>query len=169
MNIGTKFSLAVSGLALLFCGVILYRTWSTTEAYTEELTWQQAALALEFDLAIRQYAAEAIRPAMEKRVGKDEFVIEAMSTSYISRQVFDKVDEKYPDYVLKFSSDNPRNPANQAGPEELKLLQYFRDNPQEDRWSGRLTLNGKEYFAYLSAMRTDESCLRCHGNPGDSP
>ena len=168
-SIGTRFSLAVGGLALIFSGIILYRAWSTTKAHTDELTSRQAELALEFDLAIRQYAAEAIRPAMEKRVGKDEFVIEAMSTSFISRSVFDKVHKKFPDYVIKFSSDNPRNPANLAGPEEMELLQYFRDNPQENRWVGRLAMNGKEYFAHLSAMRTDQSCLRCHGKPEDSP
>ena len=168
-SIGTRFSLAVSGLALLFSGAILYRAWSTTKAHTDELASRQGELALEFDLAIRQYAAESIRPAMEKRIGKDDFVIEAMSTSFISRSIFDKVDERFPDYVIKFSSDNPRNPANLAGPKEMKLLQYFRDNPHENRWVGRLTMNGKEYFAHLSAMRTDQSCLRCHGKPGDSP
>lgn len=168
-SIGTKFSLAVSGFALVFSGVILYRAWFTTKAHTEELTSQQAALALEFDVAIRQYAGEAIRPAMEERVGKDEFVIEAMSTSFIARSIFDKVDDKFPEYVIKFSSDNPRNPANLAGPKEEGLLQYFRDNPQEDRWVGRLTMNGNEYFAHLSAMRMEQSCLRCHGKPEDSP
>jgi signal transduction histidine kinase len=168
-SIGTRFSLAVGGLALIFSGVILYRAWSTTKAHTDELTSRQAELALEFDLAIRQYAGEAIRPAMEKRVGKDEFVIEAMSTSFISRSIFDKVHKQFPDYVIKFSSDNPRNPANLAGPKEMELLQYFRDNPQERRWIGNLTMNGKEYFAHLSAMRIEQRCLRCHGKPEDSP
>jgi signal transduction histidine kinase len=168
-SIGTRFSLAVGGLALIFSGVILYRAWSTTKAHADELASRQAELALEFDLAIRQYAGEAIRPAMEKRVGKDEFVIEAMSTSFISRSIFDKVHKQFPDYVIKFSSDNPRNPANLAGPKEMEVLQYFRDNPQESRWIGNLAMNGREYFAHLSAMRIEQSCLRCHGNPGDSP
>jgi signal transduction histidine kinase len=168
-SIGTRFSLAVGGLALIFCGIILYRAWSITKAHTDELASRQAELALEFDLAIRQYAAEAIRPAMEKRIGKDEFVIEAMSTSHIARQVFDKVNDKFPDYIIKFSSDNPRNPVNLAGPKEMELLQYFRDNPQENRWVGRLAMNGKEYLAHLNAMWIDRTCLRCHGNPEDSP
>lgn len=168
-SIGTRFSLAVSGLALVFSGVILYRAWSTTKAHTDELASRQGELALEFDLAIRQYAAESIRPAMEKRIGKDDFVIEAMSTSFIARSIFDKVDEHFPDYVIKFSSDNPRNPANLAGPKERERLQYFRDNPHENRWVGKLTMNGKEYFAHMSAMRIDQSCLRCHGKPEDCP
>jgi signal transduction histidine kinase len=92
-----------------------------------------------------------------------------MSTSFISRSVFDKVQKNFPDYIIKFSSDNPRNPANLAGPREMELLQYFRDNPQEYRWVGKLTMHGDEYIAHLSAMRIDQSCLRCHGKPEDSP
>ena len=62
----------------------------------EKVTALQAELALEFDLAIREYAAESIRPEMAKRIGEDEFIVEAMSTSYIARQVFEKVHEKLP-------------------------------------------------------------------------
>ena len=126
-------------------------------------------MALEFDLAIREYAAESIRPEMAKRIGEDEFIVEAMSTSYIARQVFEKVHEKFPEYVIKFSSDNPRNPKNLAGPEELELLEYFRENPGETRWTGKIQMNGSEYLAYLSVMRIEQSCLKCHGRPEDSP
>jgi methyl-accepting chemotaxis protein len=126
-------------------------------------------LALEFDLAIREYVGESIRPEMAKRIGEDEFIVEAMSTSYIARRVFEKVHEKFPEYVIKFSSDNPRNPKNLAGPEELKLLKYFRENPGEARWSGKIQMNGSEYLAYTSAMRIEQRCLKCHGRPEDSP
>ncbi len=83
--------------------------------------------------------------------------------------MFEKVRRQFPDYVIKFSSDNPRNPKNQAGPEELELLDYFRENPEASRWTGRITMNGNEYFAHLSAMRIEQSCLQCHGLPEDAP
>ncbi len=168
-SIGTRFSLVVGGFALAFSAIIFYRAWSATREHVEELTAAQAELALEFDLAIRQYAAESIRPEMAKRVGEDEFVVEAMSTSFIARQVFEKVHEKFPNYVIKFSSDNPRNPNNLAGAEEQSLLAFFRGNPDETRWTGRLRMNGSEYLAHVSAMRTVQACLQCHGRPGDCP
>ena len=55
------------------------------------LTSHQAQLALEFDLAIREYVGEAIRPEMAKRIGKDEFILPAMSTSYAAREIAEKV------------------------------------------------------------------------------
>ncbi len=130
-SIGTRFSIVVGAFAVAFSVLILYRAWSSTRDHMEKVTALQAELALEFDLAIREYAAESIRPEMAKRIGEDEFIVEAMSTSYIAREVFEKVHKKFPEYVIKFSSDNPRNLENLAGPEELKLLEYFREHPEE--------------------------------------
>ena len=164
-SIGARFTIVVCAFAVLFSAVVLYRAWSSTKAHTEELTAVQAELALEFDLALREYAGESIRPEVAKLIGEDEFIVEAMSTSHIARKVFEKVQSKFPDYVIKFPSDNPRNPVNKAGPEELKMLQYFRDNPEVSRWNGKLEMNGNQYLAYVNAMRIEKSCLRCHGRP----
>ena len=168
-SIGTRFLLFVLLLAIAFSGVIFYQTWSLTCAHVEELTTRQAELALEFDLAIRAYIGESVRPVVEARVEPDEFIPEAMSTSFVARSVFDKVRERFPDYVLKFSSDNPRNPANAACPEELEILEYFRNHPEATKWVGKIRLNGGEYLGYFSPRRMEESCLRCHGRPKDAP
>lgn len=168
-SIGTKFSLAVGVFAVVFSAIILYRAGAASKHHVEQLTATQAQLALEFDLALRKYAGDTIRPEMEKRVAKDDFVVEAMSTSYIARRVFEKVRQSVPEFVIKFPSDNPRNPQNQAGAEEQKLLEYFRANPQATRWVGTLEMDGAQYHAHVHAMRVEESCLRCHGRVEDSP
>lgn len=168
-SIATKFSLAVVAFAVVFSGVILYAAWSYTRGHVEEMAALHAALAVEFDVALREYAAEAIRPEIEKRIPKDDFILEAMSTSYMARKIFEKVRRSFPDYVIKFSSDNPRNPDNRAGPEEMELLAYFRRTPEAKRWTGHLEMNGSRYFAHANAMRVDSTCLRCHGRPEDSP
>jgi len=159
----------VALLGLVFTAFDLYGAYSDTQKDITELTSQQAALALEFDLAIRSYVAEEIRPAMQEKVGPDEFTPETMSTSFVARSIFEKVRNEFPDYVIKFSSDNPRNPANQAGPAEQEMIEYFNDNPEVDRWSGKIKLDGAEYLACFSARRMKEKCLRCHGCPEDAP
>lgn len=168
-SIQTRFLGIVGGFALAFSGFILYQTWSTTRAEMEALTARQGELALEFDLAIRQYVRETIRPQIERRIGKDEFLVESMSSSFVARSIFEKVRKRMPDYVIKFSADKPRNPVNQAGPEELKMLRYFRDNPRVTRWTGKLSLDGKPYLVHLSPMRMERHCLHCHGRPEDAP
>lgn len=168
-NIASKLLIFI-GMATIFFSVFLfYQTHSLTNRRIQEVVEQQASMALKFDLAIRKYIAQKVRPLMYELLGEDEFVPETMSTSYVARAIFDDVRNEFPDYILKFSSDNPRNPANQAGPEELDVIQYLNNNPELNRWEGEILIDGKEYMAKFSARRMRESCLRCHGDPKDAP
>ena len=130
---------------------------------------QSLNLALDFDLTIRKYVGDKIRPAVTKLIGPDEFAPETMSTSFVARSIFTDVQKKHPNFILKFSSENPRNPKNLAGPEERKIIDFFNTHPDQRRWQGILHINKQPYIAILNARRTDESCLRCHGEPDDAP
>ena len=134
-----------------------------------DMTDRQAALALEFNLAVREYVAEQIRPILTSMIGPDDFIPEAMSTSFVSRSVFDKVRKKFPDIIVKFSSDNPRNPVNMASPDELRIIEYFNKNPQINEFNSVINVAGREYQAYFHAKRMEASCQRCHGRPEDAP
>ena len=158
------------GIIIIICSTILVkRTYDSVTSNVGNLTKQQLNLALNFDLAIREYVAETIRPMMFNLVGEGEFKPETMSTSFVARNIFEKVRKEFPNYIIKFASGNPRNPVNQAGPEELNMITYFNDNPLNKVWTGEIVMDGKEYFATFSAMRMEKSCLRCHGNPADAP
>jgi len=157
-------------MIIIVCSTILfYRTYTKATSDIENLTSQQLNLALNFDLAIREYVAETIRPMMYDLLGEGKFVPETMSTSFVARSIFEKVQHHFPDYIIKFASGNPRNPVNQAGPEELNMIRYFNDNPNDAAWTGVIAIDGREYIATFSAMRMEKSCLRCHGNPKDAP
>jgi PAS domain S-box-containing protein len=168
-SVATRFLLPVGALAAVFVVVDIYGAYTDTRRHVAELMDRQAALALEFDLAIRSYVGQQIRPIMEKYVAPDEFIPETMSTSFVARSVFEEVRKEFPDYVIKFSSDNPRNPANQAGPVELKMIRYFNEHPGIDKWTGEVELGGQTYLAHFGARRLKEECLRCHGRPEDAP
>ena len=164
-----KLTFAIGLCTFLLSTFLFYRTYRLTDKRLNEAMARQAELGLQFDLAIREYAGEQIRPVMYDLLGADEFIPETMSTSFVARSIFDMVRESFPQYIIKFSSDNPRNPANQAGPEELAIIQYFNENPEVERWSGRINIDGKEYVAQFSARRMTKSCLNCHGDPKDAP
>ncbi|MCF7958736.1 MAG: DUF3365 domain-containing protein [Phycisphaerae bacterium] len=168
-NMVRRFSIAMIGFIILFSLFMTYRVWSSSNDHLNNLLAKQADLALEFDISVRHYVTEHIRPFAQKHVGQDDFVAETMSTSFIARSVFNKVRQRYPSYILKLSSDSPRNPANQASPEELKIIEYFNENPKTQRWSGQIQIDGIDYYASFNARRMKKSCLECHGNPEDSP
>ena len=168
-SIRTKFLLGVGIFAVLFSGFIILRTWNIVYSQSEELSTYQAELAQQFDKAIRTYINDKVRPVMEQILDKDDFIPETMSTSYAARHMFDEIRKKFPDYLIKFSSDHPRNPLNIAGPAELKLIKYFRDNPNANEWSGHLSITNKEYLIHCAPMRIDQNCLKCHGDPENAP
>jgi signal transduction histidine kinase/CheY-like chemotaxis protein/HPt (histidine-containing phosphotransfer) domain-containing protein len=168
-GIGSKFLLIIASFVAVFSCVVLCFFWYSSNAQTEKLIEEKASLALQFDLAIRSYVSETIRPFAQSHVGEDVFVPEVMSTSFVARRVFDKVHQAFPDYIIKFSSDNPRNPDNQANQEELKIIDYFNTHPDANQWSGKIKINNQEHVALFSARRMRESCLQCHGDPEDAP
>jgi len=158
------------GMIIIACStILLYRTYTKATSNIENLIKQQLGLALDFDLAIREYMAEKVRPVMFNLVGEEKFIPETMSTSFVARSIFENVRKNFPDYIIKFASDNPRNPINQAGPEELKMIKYFNENPNNKVWTGEIVIGKKDYIATFSAMRMKPSCLRCHGDPVDAP
>ncbi len=168
-HIGTKLLLFISGTFLLFSSFLLYRTYHVSKYYVDEIVKQQADLALQFNISIRQYVEDEIRPVMYEQLGKNKFIPETMSTSFIARAIFTDVQRNFPDAILKYASENPRNPSNQAGPEELKIMRYFNSNPYQKTWYGKIKFNGELFFAKFNARRIKETCLRCHGDPKDAP
>jgi len=168
-SIAVKFLLILGAVAACFATAMLYSAHAGARRHTLELQGQMASLALEFDLAIREYVGANVRPFAQGHVPPGDFIPEVMSTSFVAREVFERVRKRFPDYIIKFSSDNPRNPANRAGPAELKMLDYFNANPQAERWSGPIVIGEKEYHAQFSARRMEKGCLQCHGRPEDAP
>jgi signal transduction histidine kinase/ActR/RegA family two-component response regulator/HAMP domain-containing protein len=168
-RLGARFLLPFGILGILFAVFLVRQTYVASRNHANELVAQQTALALEFNLAIRDYAGKKIRPVMEGMLGKDAFVAETMSTSFISRNVFEAVRKKFPDSIIRFASDHPRNPINAASPDELRMIEYFRKNPSIDRRIEELQIDGKRYLAHFTPRWLEMECMRCHGSPADAP
>jgi signal transduction histidine kinase/ActR/RegA family two-component response regulator len=162
--------LGLTGLfVVLFSVGILYRTWTTGNSQLELVLKDHAGLALEFDLAIRDYAAKVVRPFAQSHSPEGEFVPEVMSTSFVARSIFEQVRKRYPESIIKFSSDHPRNPANLATEAEMEMIQFFNDRPDQQEWAGQIEIEGMTYYAHFKARRMEASCLQCHGSPKDAP
>lgn len=162
--------LVLTGLFIaVFSTGILYRTWVTGNAQLESVLKDHAGLALEFDLAIRDYVGKVVRPFAQSHSDGGEFVPEVMSTSFVARSIFEQVLKRFPESIIKFSSAHPRNPVNQATQAEAEILRYFNDRPDQQEWAGRIEIEGRTYFAHFKARRMEASCLQCHGDPKDAP
>ena len=168
-SIGLKLFIIVAVFVTIFSLILFHRTYIISSEHVYQVVNQQADLALQFDLAIRSYVKDKIRPIMYEFANEDEFIPETMSTSFVARSIFEETKKQFPGIILKFSSDNPRNPANQASQEELEIIKFFNDNPKSKLWEGNISMNGDTYYAKFNARRMEESCLLCHGDPADAP
>ena len=158
-------------IAIVFLTVVLIQTWHWTHEHIDRTVARQAQLAIEFDKAIRAYVQDHIRPEMAKRVETGEFIPETMSTSFVSRRIFEGVHKSLPESILRFPSTNPRNPINLATSEEEAIIRYFEEHPEATSWAGTMVYGkrGEKYFVRAAPRRFTEQCLECHGRPEDAP
>ena len=168
-SLSAKFLLPFGVLIVLIFGLVFYVTYQASYRHAHQLVHQQLALALEFDLAVRTYAGDKIRPAMEKWVGRDGFIPETMSTSFISRHIFEEARKKFPNLLLRFPSENPRNPINLANPDELRMIEYFRLNREVESRLEEMQLAGGRFLVHFAPRWLKLECMRCHGDPRDAP
>ena len=168
-SIATRFLLPFGLVAVVFSMLVFRETQATGQHYASDLIREQAAMAMEFNRAIRAYVGETARPAAEKIVGKDAFVPELMSGSFVSRIIFEKIQKRFPGYILRFASDHPRNPKNQSTPVEQQIIDYFRRNPQVEERTEQIQVDGRRYMAQFKPLWMKQECLRCHGDPKDAP
>jgi len=168
-SLSAKFLLPFSVLTVLIAALVFYVTYEASYRHAHQLVNKQLALALEFDLAVRTYAAERIRPVMAQWVGKDGFIPETMSTSFISRQIFERARKKFPDLLVRFPSEKPRNPNNQATADELAMIEYFRDHREVESRTEELEFEGRRFLVHFAPRWLKPECMRCHGNPEDAP
>jgi diguanylate cyclase (GGDEF)-like protein len=63
------------------------------------------------------------------------------------------------DITIRTVSDRPRNINNMANPFELKMMQYFKENPNQTQ----KLLKDKTSYIYTKPLYIQPSCLQCHG------
>lgn len=165
----SKFLLGLGAIVLLlglfFASSLYFHLSSLLDTQVRE----KADLVFSQVSSVQSYVREVLRPKMYETLPDGEFVIEAMSSSYISRAIMDRLDVTHSTYHYRRVADNARNPQFQINQEERKLLEFFQTHPDEEFWEGYQKIHGKEFFVKARPVIFNASCLTCHGVPEDSP
>lgn len=150
--------LAISGLYYLQT-----RRMVMEDAYTK------SRLILESVEAVRGYVKSTLRPLMYGMVGRDRFIIEAMSTTFVSLKVMADFHDRMPGYIYRRVSLNPHNPDNTADAAEEEMAEWFEADRSRRLWQGMVDKGGEKYFVSMLPDYMDQSCIRCHGDPDNAP
>lgn len=169
VNLQTKLIarlfLAVLGFSLLFIFSLNYylRTLMETEVA------DKARLVFANLLAVQTYVRETLRPVMYERLPSQDFVIEAMSTSYVTRKVMSDLNMARDQFSYRRVSLAPRNPQYAAGVMEREFISHFQRNPSDQLVSQFREVDGEECYVTARPVVFKKSCLSCHGRPEDAP
>lgn len=169
INLKQRFFLW-SAIILLGGGLLLSALsfWNTRRLLMADAMTKSEVLLREVE-AIRSYVKEELRPKMYELHGHDTFIIEAMSTTYISTTIMARFAETMPDYIYRRASLNPHNPRNLADPFEEEMFDWFEMDSSRLFWQGIVKKNGDSFFVSMVPDYFTAACIRCHGKAKKAP
>ena len=169
LSLQRKFLLGVGVIFLAFCVIIALALYTREKSLLEEAAHEKAEMVMAAAAATRSYVQEVLRPKMYQVLGQDAFLLEAMSTSYVSRAVMDRLKETTPEYQIRRVALHARNPASDPKPFEAKLINLFAAQPHLQSWQGLVQIAGQSSFVHSRPVYFTPDCMHCHGNPADAP
>jgi len=168
-KIKTRFNIGTACILVFFCAAASILTYYYLKGRAIDGIYRETEIYIGMAEATRTYVKETLRPEVTALVSPDDFIPQAMSTSYVGREIMGRVKERFPDFIYKRPAGNPMNPINQADPFELQMLTWFNANPRANEWQGLIQKNQRSYFARFKAIYAEQECLLCHGDPADAP
>jgi PAS domain S-box-containing protein len=168
-SLRTRFFLGVGFILLGFCSICAYIIYRQGRMLIEEASRAKSQIVMSAVEANQTYVRQVLRPKLFEILGKDAFVLEGMSTSFVSRTVMDLFNEANPEYRYRRVNINPRNPKSEANPTEVGMLKYFAANPDKQDWDGIMTMGGEQHYMRFRPVYFSASCLLCHGKVSDAP
>jgi hypothetical protein len=168
-NLKKRF-LLWSALILIGGGLLLSALsfWNTRRLLMADAMTKSEVILREVE-AIRSYVKKELRPKMYALHGRDSFIIEAMSTTYISTSIMARFAETMPNYVYRRVSLNPHNPRNLADSFEEEMFDWFEEDSERLFWQGIVKKNGDSFFVSMVPDYFAPPCIRCHGVAEEAP
>jgi len=165
----TQFRLGSGLILFIFCLGVALAVYRIGKEEAEKRVFKETEIYIAAVDATRTYVKDVLRPRMYDIIPADHFVVEAMSTSFVGREVMHRVHDRFKDFRYKRAALVPINPASKADALEVDFIQRFNADPNLREWSGLVERDGRNYYARLRAIYAEAECLRCHGDPGDIP
>jgi diguanylate cyclase (GGDEF)-like protein len=103
-----------------------------------------------------------IDPMRDITVNPD-LMLTKINPSLMTREI-SRLTEQQSGAIMRITSLNLLNPDNEALPHEQVALMQFEKGISE-KWQ-HMRDKGKSIFFYMAPLKTDDSCLQCHGSQG---
>jgi len=168
-NLKLQFQVGLGVILFCFCLFTTTIIYHFQKNLLEEETLRQAELVMTSLESTRGYIREVLRPKMFAELGDDHFMIEAMSTSFITRVIMDRFTNELPDFKYRRVAIGARNPDFEANDQEQKMINFFQKNDQDQEWHGMTRVARDRYYTLYRPISFKDSCMHCHGEATDAP
>ena len=171
-------------LILVSCITIISIATIVSIFFTRQYIVKQAESRIQDVLqeaeALHYYVQREMHPIMyllkeEGRMPKEFYSPEILSSSYITRRVFNQFNNiremnKMPLIKYRMASINPRNKINKADSMESSLILLFNKDSTIKKFTGIVIQHGVKHLYYARPfLRLENNCLKCHGKKEDAP
>ncbi|WP_051328154.1 c-type heme family protein [Desulfatirhabdium butyrativorans] len=168
-TIQNKFLIGLAVIFLMLGVVFLFALHIHLREILHIETEANAEIVFSHLTALQNYVRTMLRPAARQVLPPDEFLLEAMSTSFVTRKVLVDLNSEKDQYVYRRVAVSPRNPLSAANEMERELIQYFQEHPEKSTRTDYRMIGEREYYVMARPVHFERECLMCHGNPTDAP
>ncbi len=165
----TQFRLGTGLILLVVCIGTSLVVYSVGKQQVEADIYKETEIYIAAVEATRTYVKDVLRPQMYALVPDDHFIPEAMSTSFVGREIMGRVHDRFRNFRYKRAAINPINPINRADGVESDLVARFNREPNMREWSGLIQKDGHSFYARFRAIYAEPECLRCHSDQAAAP
>lgn len=169
VSLRKRFFLGTGIILLFFCAISALLLYQQGRSLLEEAAGAKSQIVMAAVEASQSYVREVLRPKMYEILGEDAFVLEAMSTSYVSRAVMDRFHQTMPEYCYRRVAVDARNPAFEANPAEVEVIQSFKSDPAKQEHREIIRSEDDTMFMVYRPVYFTSSCMHCHGDPAEAP
>jgi len=172
LKLGTKlnlFLLFIFALIVIVSGVSLS---IILERNAQQVVTEKALLLIETMSSVRQYTSTQVNPELAPRLEIEDRFLPQTVPGYSAREVFENLRKRkqYNDFFYKEATLNPTNLRDQADEFETQIVETFREQSSLKEKTGfRSIASGDIFYIARPISVSEESCLRCHGNPEIAP
>ena len=168
MKLLTKFNvilILLFGICSLAIAEVAY-SFLISNARREVL--EEAQLMMSNAKSVRDYTADEVAPLLQQSSKPDAFAPETVP-AFSALATFKRLHDKYPDYEYHEATLNPTNPADRALDWEADVINYLRDHPDKQEYTGeRMAASGPTLYL-ATPIPAVTTCMQCHSVPSAAP
>ena len=168
MGLRLKFNLLLVAAFALGLVLVTGLSWQVMRRNARDEVIHDAQMIAGQAAAIRGYTVSEIQPLMASQ-SKSRFLPQSIP-AYAAATTEREFMRAFPDYVYKEAALNPTNPSNLASPDEVEIINRFREsNPPPAITTTRETPNGTVMLIARPLKVGNKDCLICHSTPDVAP